>query len=310
MKDLINIIDFVKNELKSISSFEYVVIDFGKEIFPKLKKEFSFNTIQELRSFIIENGPDFSGFHRYDLTNLKRELELKEEDLKYKSSRNSSKDELKEDIKSIREEIKKFPSEDLKFENDNKKKQVEFLLEVLFNETFHINEAGYCYSPEEKNERYAISKIEDEVILNEKYFNNTSNGDIKNWRQELLTFFNDKLPEVTPAERLRNVAPTLLAIKNGLINGQAIVSDDNSIYLHISKGFMANINFYKKKFLTNYFGIHYPRIYTSPFFKGRPYFYENESYSDGYIGSWPYDLIFSKKENLIHVNFDTSLILK
>lgn len=317
MKDVGNMIEFVKNELASFSFIEYLTIDFSKEIIIKLKKEFAFSSTEELRSFILENGPNIFGFTKSGLSSLQLDFERSEEKIRVKGLNKTdwrdqtSIEELIEQNQNIRTELKIYPCIEMLIEDESKRDQVGFLLDVLFHESLKTpyKKNGFCNSMEEKNNCYEISidRVEGPFIyyIGKKYCSKDPNGDIKYWREELLEFFEGKLPEVTPKEKIGDVAPALISIKNGLLHGQSIVTEDNTIYLHLSDGIMACIKFYKKKVdNTNV------KIHSSDYFF--TYRKDHTLYTTGGYDTkvaLPHDIIFTTKNNVILVSFDASPLL-
>jgi len=297
------IVEFIKNELASISVFEFLASNYRHNIISKLMERYHLNSIEELRNSIIENGPDFNPFFSFEKKQKEKQLSNLKEEL-VKAYFNKSKIALKEKIDLIISEIETYPTEILISENKKRVEQINFIFEVIFSEDIKIPNNGFFITVEEKKESYSFSKLSSYLTcLTNIEFSTTKNRDIEKWREELLDIFRGKLPEIPIDKVLDGAEAALLSIKNGLLYGQAIITNDNTICLNLSDGIMIKINFYKK-IITNsmstiYYGLAYPKK-------------SHKIYSTGGYATnvdLPRDIVFVTKKNVVDIYFEASPLL-
>lgn len=294
-------IEFIKNELAAVSIYEFVSTNYNEEIISKLIKEFNFNSTEELRIFIMKNGPNINGFS----INRKEQIEKQLQGLKEKPYlSNLSKEKINEKIEIIESDLEKLPNKELIIENIEKKHQISFLHKMLFKEELELPNESFFDTLEKKKKKYKFSK---RIFFTKNFedikFNNSNDGDINNWREELLSIFQDKLPQVTPIEFISLIAPAFISIKNGLLYGQAIITDDNTIYLNLSDGIIASITFYEKKLIRTNPSIYYDFIDHK---KWRS-LYSTGSYDTSI--RLPDNIIITTKNSVVNVSFEVSPLL-
>lgn len=300
--DNTEIIKFIENELTSISIYEFLTSNYNEKIISKLTQKYRFNSSEELRNFIVENGPNFYGFYPHNRKWKEKELQELGERLSRAYSIASEK-ELQEKIDSLTLEIEGLPTEEEIVENEKKERQTKFILKILYREELRLPHESFFKSAEEKNRSYEFFKLDLDIYsLKGLKFNNIKNEDIKNWRKELLELFTGKLPQIFPISTKQVFEPALLALKNGLLFGQAIITNDNTVCLNLSDGIMVRIDFYKKKLTSSE-----SRIYSNVNYKEPEEIYSTGGYATKI--SLPNDLIFVTEENVAHVSFEASPLL-
>lgn len=294
------IFEFIKIELSSVSIFEFLASNYSDVIISKLKERYHLNDTEELRNLIIKNGPDLYGFAAYKRAEKEKRLQALKENLRT----TYRKEGIQEEIDLIKSELKIWPTNYLIIKNEKIGKQTELICRVLFKELISYPYDEIYKTVKQKKNGYSFSKCYlNTNQLEDIKFNNNKNGDIENWREELLDLFKGKLPQITTEYEGDFIEPALLSIKNGLLYGQTIITNDDTICLNLSDGIMVKINFYKKNLVDSESKIYYdcptPRRST-------------ELYStDGYVTSitLPNNVIFVTKNNVANFHFETSPLL-